>query len=139
MKEIRKNTTYSSKGKNSPRGFYNSKYLCTKHRSTIISINLFTLHPNIGPLIPVPFSHNSPHSTLSFFPEALLPGYHSTLGHQVTAGLGTSFPTEVRHGNPVMRTGSTGKQAGNRFRNIPCYSCWGTCPSCTPATYIHKA
>ena len=36
--------------------------------------------------------------------------YHPTLAHQITAGLGTCFPTEARKGSPFRRTGLIGKK-----------------------------
>ena len=37
-------------------------------------------------------------------------GVSHTLAHQVSAGLGTSSPTEARQSRPVRVTGSTGRQ-----------------------------
>lgn len=37
-------------------------------------------------------------------------GYHPTLGHEVTAGLSTSSPTEAQPGTPFRGRGSKGRQ-----------------------------
>jgi hypothetical protein len=77
----------------------------------------FTLHPNICPPpsstpLQLPTPSPSPLGTGRF-----LSGYHPTLAHQVSAGLGTSSPTEARQGSPARGMGSTDRQADNRFRD----------------------
>lgn len=63
----------------------------------------------VSALLLVPPLHSS--STQSPFPSSLgswaLPGYHLTLAHQLTAGLGTSSPTEARQGILVREKRST--------------------------------
>ena len=42
---------------------------------------------------------------LSFFPKWVeAPQYHPTLANQVSAGQGTSSPTEVKQGSPARKT-----------------------------------
>jgi hypothetical protein len=57
-------------------------------------------HPSDSPLFPV----------LLLFWGRGPPGKQPTLAHQVTAGLGTSSPTEARQGSPVRDMGSTVRQ-----------------------------
>lgn len=68
----------------------------------------------------------SSHGTSHHFPSHILwewggpSGYHLILAHQVTPGLGTSFPTETRQGSPVRGMGSSGRQQSQGH-------CWGAC------------
>ena len=48
--------------------------------------------------------------------------YPPTMACQVSAGLDTSFPTEVRQGSPVMETVCTDR---NSLRDMPRSGCWG--------------
>jgi hypothetical protein len=59
-----------------------------------------------------PHTAPSPHSPFPFSSEKGedSPGYHLTLAHQVTAGLGSSFPTETRQDSSVKGVRSTGRQ-----------------------------
>jgi hypothetical protein len=81
-------------------------------RWSILLIYLFILHSNHSflsqyyytqplpsTLLPSPLKRGSPHL-----------GYQSTLAHQLTAGQCTSSSLKGRQGNPVRRTGSTGRQ-----------------------------
>lgn len=75
--------------------------------------------------IPSPF-----HITQSLIPDSFLSSqggwepleYPPTMAYQVSAGLDTSFPTEVRQGSPVMETVCTD---WNSLRDMPCSGCWG--------------
>lgn len=82
---------------------------------------MFTLHPNISLLSPPrrPSHRSSP--VLSFFFEnrnprlgiipPISPITFPHLTHQVSAGLGTSYPTEARQDSPVRGMGYTDRQA----------------------------
>ena len=59
---------------------------------------LFTLHPDSSPPPSPPFTQYLPMGTIH------------TLAPQVTAGIGTSSPTEAKLGIPVRGTGTIGKQ-----------------------------
>lgn len=51
------------------------------------------------------------------------PVYQPTLAHQVTAGSGTSSPTEARQDNTARGRDT---EVGNRVRNNHHSNCWGT-------------
>ena len=81
--------------------------------------------PIITPTSSLP-SHSLPISLLPFSSERMevpTPRYPPTLAHQVSAGLGKSFPIKVRK---TAQLGECIPQTGNSFRDSPCYSCWRT-------------
>lgn len=97
-------------------------------------IHLLTSHSDHSPL----FSSQSP--THSYPPPPSLrrggpPEYQPILAPQITAGLGTSFPTVVRQGSPVR---GHDPQMGSRVRDSS--SCWGPTQrlSCTSAAYVEE-
>jgi hypothetical protein len=51
------------------------------------------------------------------------PSYPPSLAHQISAGLGISFPSEDRQGSPI---GKWIVQSGCSFTESPLSSCWGT-------------
>ena len=67
----------------------------------------FTLHPNTAPSqsppLTIPPTSSSPSPLRGWSPHPH-PEYLSTLEHQVSAGLGASFPTKARLGSPARRT-----------------------------------
>jgi hypothetical protein len=87
-----------------------------------------------------PAPHSSPFSSE-------YPGYHPPLA-QVTAGWGTSFPTEARQGGSVRGTGSTDRQqsqgqpllhGGRTWKTHPhiCYIMgWGWSPRSSPGLFF---
>ena len=114
-------------------------------------IYLFTLHLNISPLSPprIPSHRSSPNFSFPFSFEngeylyASLPHYlyphtlHPLLVHQVTAGVGTSSPTEARQGSRLRVMGSTCRQEtdwGPTSGHVVRGTSWR--PSCTSATYV---
>jgi hypothetical protein len=83
----------------------------------IIKIIYSLYIPIPAPFFPVPKFRYSPHSSLPFsFEKGESPSrYHSLHSptppaHHVTAGWGTSSPTEERKGSPFGGTGSTGRK-----------------------------
>ena len=60
----------------------------------------------------IPLHSSSSQPTIPFISEngEVSSGYQLTLTTQVTAGLGTSFPTETNQESPVRVTGFTGRQ-----------------------------
>ena len=75
-------------------------------------ICLCTLHPDHSPFPPTPLLHSlspTPFSSDKGEPRHRIP----TLA-QVTAGLGTSSPTEARQSSPVRGIGSIGGQQSQR-------------------------
>lgn len=59
-----------------------------------------------------PLIYLLPHSSLPVFYVKWedLPGYHSTLAHEVTAELRTSSPTEAKQSSPARGIESIGRQ-----------------------------
>jgi hypothetical protein len=87
-------------------------------------LKLFTLHPNIRPLLQVSPSHSpSPSYPSPPLRRGNPPGYPPTLAHQVSALLDRASPTVARQGRPVRRTGSA---ASNRFRDSPQFQLFRT-------------
>ena len=93
-----------------------SRYPRVVQRSHVVELGfiyLFTLHSDLAsPPLPSPQGSFS-HSSLCFIFEnkrGSILGKQHTLTPQVTAGLGTSSPTEARQGHPVRETGSRGRQ-----------------------------
>lgn len=81
------------------------------------------------PLLPVPPHVDPPRIPPSFSPlrrwnppPHIYPLHYPipNLSHQVTTGLGISFPTEARQGSP-----QTDRQQ-SQGQPFPCSSCWGT-------------
>jgi len=46
--------------------------------------------------------HSSPPSPIPFSSERVALGHNPSLRHQISTGLGTSFPTEARHGSSLL-------------------------------------
>jgi hypothetical protein len=93
------------------------------HECKSQSFSLFFFHECIYscyiPIATLLSSQSSPHTAIHSILPSSSPllweggasvGYHPTLAQQVTAGLGTSSPTEARQGSLVREIGSTGKQ-----------------------------
>jgi len=104
-------------------------HVVSSHRSFVAWVNpvglfalflKFTLHPNISaPSHCSAPSHRFPPPHFSFTSEKQEPSLGINTpspAHRVTAGLGTSSPTEARQGSPVMGMKSTGRQQSQEQR-----------------------
>ena len=102
-----------------------SRVLGLKSCSTRTRLPLFLYSIYILIVTPIPF-----HLPQSLITDSLLSPqggwepieYLPTMACQVSAGLDTSFPTDVRQGSPVRETVCTDR---NSLRDMPRSGCWG--------------
>ena len=102
-----------------------SRVLGLKSCSTRTRLPLFLYSIYILIVTPIPF-----HLPQSLITDSLLSPqggwepleYPPTMACQVSAGLDTSFPTDVRQGTPVRETVCTDR---NSLRDMPRSGCWG--------------
>ena len=106
---------YSKQNKTKPKTLHIVQIFFKENNSTesidMMFICFYSLYIQISALPPshsfLPSHSPSPQNSLSFSSPI---GYPLILAHQVSAGLGSSSPSDVRQGNPVRRLGSIDRQ-----------------------------